>query len=125
MDETATSILVRKYVEGWKTADRATILETLDPDCVIIESYGPIYRGKEMVERWITSWFGAGNEISRWDVTSFSLTDEGCFFEWIFECTFDGKQGGFEGASIARFKHNKILFLREYATTAPLYEWAG
>jgi ketosteroid isomerase-like protein len=125
MNETVTSTLVHRYVEGWKTADRAAVLETLDPDCVIIESYGPIYRGKEMVERWITSWFGAGNEISRWDVTSFSLIDEVCFFEWIFECTFDGKRDGFEGASIARFKHDKIHFLREYATTAPLYEWAG
>jgi hypothetical protein len=36
-----------------------------------------------------------------------------------------GKRGGFEGASIARFKNGKIVSLREYAMTAPRYEWQG
>lgn len=125
MNETIASALIHRYMEGWKTADQAAILDTLDPQCVVIESYGPIYRGKEMVELWIASWLGPGNTVDRWDITSFSMADDVCFFEWVFACTFDGKPGGFEGASIAHFKHDKIFFLREYATTAPLYEWAG
>lgn len=28
-------------------------------------------------------------------------------------------------AAIARLEENKIAYLREYATTAPLYDWTG
>lgn len=99
------------------------ILDTLDPECVVIESYGPIYRGSEMVGQWIDAWFVDNNCVDRWDVTSFHNADGTCFFEWVFECTFAHNCGGFEGASIAQFKNEKIIFLREYAMTAPRYEW--
>lgn len=117
--------LFHSYVEGWKTGDREKILSTLDLECVIIESYGPTYRGKEMVGRWIDSWLAPGNTVDRWDVTSLSTGEEACFFEWFFECTYDGDRSGFEGASIVRVRDEKIIFLREYAMTAPRFEWSG
>ena len=76
--------LILTYVEGWKSGDREKILSTLDPACVVIESYGPTYRGKEMIGRWIDSWFAPGNIVNRWDITSLFVTDEACFFEWFF-----------------------------------------
>ena len=125
MGDASPNQLVLNYVEGWKSGDREQILSTLDPACVVIESYGPTYRGKEMVGRWIDSCFAPGNVVNRWDVTSLYVTDEACFFEWIFECTYKGSRSGFEGASLARVSNRKIHFLREYAMTAPRYEWEG
>ena len=53
--------LLRTYVEGWKECDRAKILGTLDPDCVVVESLGAVYRGSARVGEWIDAWFGEGN----------------------------------------------------------------
>lgn len=125
MRDASPKPLIVTYVEGWKLGDREKILSTLDPACVIIESYGPTYRGKEMIGRWIDSWFAPGNIVNRWDITSFSITDEVCFFEWFFEYMYAGNRSDFEGASLARVRQGKISFLREYAMTAPRYEWQG
>jgi SnoaL-like domain len=125
MNEASAGQIIHAYVEGWKAGDRAKILSTLDPKCVIIESYGPTYRGIEMVGRWIDSWHAPGNRVNRWDVTSLYLADEICFFEWVFECTYAGERSEFEGASIASLCAEKIVWLREYAMTAPRFEWEG
>jgi len=125
MNNDAIREVVLTYIAGWKESNRDKILECFDPECVVIESYGPTYRGLEMVSRWITSWFAPGNEVNQWDVTSLYTADETCFFEWIFECTYMGERAGFEGASIACLKNGKIVYLREYAMTAPRYEWPG
>src|SRR6516164_2931109 len=47
MNDASTKQLLLAYVEGWKSGDREKILNTLDPACVVIESYGPTYRGKK------------------------------------------------------------------------------
>ena len=125
MHDAVAHRLILTYVQGWIAADREQILGTFDPACVIIESYGPTYRGKDMIARWIDSWFAPGNIVTRWDVTSCFATDEICFFEWIFECRYAGELSGFEGASLARVSNGKIIHLREYAMTAPRYEWEG
>ena len=125
MHSTSPKKLILQYTEGWLAANREQILSTLDPACLIIESYGPTYRGKEMVGRWFDSWFAPGNRVNRWEVTSFYTGDEAYFFEWIFECTYAGQQYNFEGASVARLSQGKITSLREYAMTAPRYEWEG
>src|SRR5579884_4006607 len=125
MGDASPDQLVLNYVEGWKIGDREKILSTLDPACVVIESYGPVYRGKEMVGRWIDSWFAPGNTVNRWEVTSLYVANDACFFEWFFDCTHAGKRSGFEGASLARIANEKITSLREYAMTAPRYEWEG
>ncbi|WP_194909171.1 hypothetical protein [Catenulispora rubra] len=45
--------------------------------------------------------------------------------EWIFSCTSHGEAATFEGATIARLDGGRIASLREYATSAPLYDWTG
>ncbi len=125
MDASAAHQLILQYVEGWKLANSDMILDTLHPECVVIESYGPTYRGMDTVARWIKAWFVDGNCVNSWDVTSFHFADDTCFFEWDFRCTYDGNRAGFEGSSIARFGTEKIIYLREYAMTAPRYEWQG
>ena len=125
MESTSPTQLILSYIEGWIAGNREQILSTLDSACVVIESYGPTYRGKEMVGRWIDSWFAPGNIVNRWEVTSLYTVDESCFLEWIFECTYEGSRSSFEGASLAQVRQGKIISLREYAMTAPRYEWGG
>ena len=108
------------YIEGWKSGDRENILSTLDPGCVLIEADGEPFRGKEVISRMLDSRVIPGNTVERWEITSFYVTDEACFFEWSFACTYAGRHHGFEGASIARVNQENIVFLRENAMVAPL-----
>jgi len=117
--------LIRQYVDGWREGDAAKILGTVTDDCVITESHGPTYRGKDQVARWVDTWFGAGGEVLAWDIRSFETLGEAACFEWSFTCKWLGERYEFEGASVVRFRDEKIASIREYTTTAPLYDWEG
>jgi len=124
-EDNVASRVICNYVEGWKAADSRRILDTLEPDCVVVESHGPTYRGRDQVERWIESWFAEGDTVDRWDVTSLLVSNGVCAFEWTFSCTLAGELHSFEGASFARLNAGRIAFLREYRMTEPRHGWAG
>jgi ketosteroid isomerase-like protein len=113
------------YIDAWRSHDVAGVLATLAEDCVITESYGPVYRGHRRVEQWMRAWFAAGGSVDGWEITSHLAAGEALIAEWIFSCTWQGKAATFEGATIARLAGEKIAYLREYATSAPLYDWTG
>jgi ketosteroid isomerase-like protein len=119
--------LITAYVEGWKTDDAARIIDTLAPNCVIVESHGPTYRGLEIARQWIEDWLGAGNSVDRWDVTSFCFdeAEQVAVFEWGFECTADGVHYEIDGISIAEFAGGEIVAVREYRMTELPYERTG
>ena len=120
MNQTHEEEVVRDYVQGWKEQNGAKVLSTLHPDCVLIESDGAIIRGAKAIirslERRIAGEYGPW-KIDRWDINTLAASGELCFLEW----TFEGRHS-FEGASVVRFKDAKIIHLREYRTTQPLYE---
>jgi ketosteroid isomerase-like protein len=116
---------LRAYLDGWRRHDIPAVLATLADDCVVIESYGPVYRGKQRVEEWMNAWFGGGGTVDKWDITSEAEAGRTLVAEWHFECTWKGSPGAFDGSTIARLHDGRITYLREYATTAPLYEWIG
>jgi hypothetical protein len=120
MNHDAIKQLVYTYFEGWKSGDREKILGTLDPGGVLIEADGEAFRGKEAISNMLETRVIPGNKVERWDITSLYVTDEVCFLEWVFACTYAGEHGGFEGASIVRVNHEKIVSLREYATVPSL-----
>ena len=91
MNQDAARQLVEDYVEGWKQDDPGMILDTLSPDCVVIESHGPTYRGHEVIQKWVVSWFAEGSRIDRWDITNFQSLGDVAVFEWEFVCTVDEK----------------------------------
>ncbi len=122
--DTAAQVVVT-YIAGWREHDPARVLSTLDPDCVIVESYGPVYRGTARVAQWLDAWFGDSNTVDRWEITSLLAGTGEVMIEWRFACTWHGQPAAFEGASVARLKGDKIVYLREYVTTAPLYDWEG
>ena len=113
------------YIDAWRRHDVAGVLATLADDCVIIECYGPVYRGKRRVEQWMRAWFDAGGSVDDWQITAQAAAGDVLIAEWLFSCTWRGKAATFEGASVARLNGERIAYLREYATTAPLYDWTG
>jgi ketosteroid isomerase-like protein len=125
MEAEAAEKLIRSYVEGWREGNIDKILGTVAQDCVVIESHGPTYHGADQIARWVDTWFGAGGEVLLWEIRSLEVLGESGFFEWSFACKWLGKRYDFDGASVVRFRDEKIASIREYATTAPLYNWEG
>jgi ketosteroid isomerase-like protein len=116
---------LHEYVTGWQRHDAAAVLATLADDCVIIECYGPVYRGKQRVEQWMRTWLDAGGSVTGWEITTHAAAGDTLIAEWLFSCVWHGKAATLEGATIARLTDEKISYLREYTTTAPRYDWTG
>lgn len=114
--------LIKHYVKGWKKGSEKIILDTIVPDCVVIESDGSVYRGSQTVARWIKNWNEEGSTVTIWDIASYYETSEVAFFEWTFACVVKGQHRQFDGMSIVKFKKDKISYLREYKTTKPFHE---
>jgi len=71
------------------------------------------------------AWLDAGGSVDAWQITMQSPVGDVLIAEWVFSCTWQGKAATFEGATVARLTGEKIAYLREYTTTAPLYDWTG
>ncbi|MDA8204905.1 MAG: nuclear transport factor 2 family protein [Thermaerobacter sp.] len=117
--------LLEQYVEGWKSRHIEAVLSTLANDCVVTECYGPVYKSHDRVRQWMATWFAAGGRVLEWDIRSFVGGRNAAAIEWTFRCWWREDEFAFDGASVARFDGGKIATLREYTTTAPLYEWQG
>ena len=114
-----------EYIDAWRRHDVEGVLRTLADDCVITECYGPVYHGRDRVEQWMRAWLTAGGSVDSWEVTWHAGTSDFHVAEWRFGSTWQGDSETFEGASLARLNGEKITYLREYATTAPRYDWTG
>lgn len=114
--------LVERYVRGWRTNDLSGILTTLTPDCVVMESHGPTYRGLDDVEQWVRDWIETGSRVTRWDVLAFLVDGPAAAFEWGFECVVDGTRYALDGATVVRFDHGRIAFIHEYRMTEPSFD---
>jgi hypothetical protein len=123
MEREQAKRLVTYYVQGWKDSNPALILSTLAPDCLIIESHGPTYRGIEHVKQWVDVWFAHGGIVNQWEITSFYCEGSTATFEWAFDCTVDGDRYTFEGCSVVHFDAAHIRSIREYRMTDPAYDW--
>jgi ketosteroid isomerase-like protein len=116
---------LEQYIAGWRAHDAAAILATLAPDCVVIESFGPIYQGHDCVARWVSTWLAEDGRVIDWTIRDLRSSSEGEAAEWTFHYTWRGEEKSFDGATIAKLQAGKLLYLREYATTATLYDWQG
>ncbi|SEM91587.1 SnoaL-like domain-containing protein [Sphingomonas gellani] len=116
---------LEQYIAGWRAHDADAILATLTPDCVVIESFGPIYRGHDRVARWVSTWLAQDGRVIDWTIRDLRPCAEGEVAEWTFRYTWRGEENSFDGATIAMLRDGRISYLREYATTAALYDWHG
>ncbi len=117
--------LIEKYIAGWRAHDLDAILETLTDDCVVIESFGPVYHGHQWIKAWVATWLSQGGQVLEWtmrDIQSFGDIE---IAEWTFHYKWRGEENTFDGATVAKLNGGKLSYLREYATTADLYHWQG
>ena len=114
-----------EYIDAWRPNDPAAIAATVTADVLVIESYGPMYRGAPMVRHWAEAWLAAGGRVLGWTITDEFATADRIAAEWRFECHWDGADHAFDGSTLATIHGGKISMLREYATSAPLYNWEG
>ncbi|MFJ4045234.1 nuclear transport factor 2 family protein [Microbacterium sp. NPDC089987] len=117
--------VLTEYINAWVANDPERIAAMVGPECVVTECYGPVYRGRDRVLQWARTWFAAGGVVHRWDTTEHLVVSGHEVAQWSFECTWDGNRSTFEGATIARTAGGLIVALREYQTTAELYDWGG
>jgi hypothetical protein len=117
--------LLETYIDGWRRADRGQILSVLAPDCVVIECYGPVYRGIPTVGAWVEAWFARGCTVDDWQITSLQEGGNGGAAEWRFAYTEGDETSVINGATVFRVEDHRMTYLREYQTTAPLYDWQG
>lgn len=113
------------YMAVWVAGDVERIAAAVAEDCVIAESYGPVYRGRAEVRRWAERWFAAGGIVHRWESADLIVAGDREVAQWTFECTWEGERTAFDGATVARIGGGLVADLREYQTTAPLYDWNG
>ena len=113
--------VIDQYTEGWITADREKILNSLTPNCEIIESHGPLYVGTASIRAWIDNWHQAGGRVISWDITSFNSFEDGACYEWNFCCLWEEAKDSFSGCTIIKMEDDRIGFLREYRMTHPPY----
>lgn len=127
MKEKEALIQLHHYIDGWKSNDLSMILSSLDENCVIIESHGPIYKGIGDVERWFEFWLAASSKINKWDLLSFCFCakEQTAFAEWDFCCISGEVEYNLPGISVFKFSEQKISFIHEYRMTRPAYHWKG
>lgn len=117
--------LLRAYIDAWARHDVAGVLTTLAQDCVVVESYGPVYHGLARVEEWMTQWIAQGGSVTSWVINREFEASKALVAEWSFACVWDDRPASFDGATIALLDDNNLIHVREYATTSPLYDWTG
>lgn len=113
------------YIAAWKEHDAESVAARVTENCLVAECYGPVYRGRDRVRGWAAAWFAAGGVIHSWEISDHFVAGEREAAQWRFDCTWAGKRESFEGCSIGWTDKGLVSQLREYQTTAPLYEWTG
>ena len=116
-----STIIAASYVQSWLNHDEALFLSLLAPDVLVVESYGPVTG----VAQECAAWFRgsarrppAFGRVTRWELGR-SYFDDGrsaVFCEWDFECVYEGKIGGFLGASLYLLRDGLVTELHEYKT---------
>lgn len=114
-----------EYVRAWVAGDAARIADAVAEDCLVVESNGPVHRGRHRVRKWATAWFEEGGVVHRWDVLDHIVAGDREVIRWTVETTWRGERGSADGATIARVRDGLVLEVREYQTTQPPYDWTG
>lgn len=107
------------YCQAWLHRDGAALGGLLSPDIVVVECYGPEYRGLEEVEAWFAGWHAQGGRVLAWDVTEAGAFRGGVCLKWRFCCRWDGRESCFDGVSLMDFdERGRISRIEEYSAKA-------
>ncbi len=119
MNKDKANRLITEYVNGWINGDAARVLNTLAPDCLIVESHGPRFEGRDEVEKWINDWNQDGSKVIEWEIKNKLLQDTNAAFQWYFRCIMKGREYKIDGASFVEFRDERISIIFEYMQTKP------
>ena len=101
MNKDKANRLITEYINGWINGDAARVLNTLAPDCLIVESHGPRFEGRDEVEKWINDWNQDGSKVIEWEIKNKLLQDTNAAFQWYFRCIMKGREYKIDGAAPA------------------------
>jgi hypothetical protein len=125
MDYAFSKTLIETYIEGWLKGDKDLVLSVLSPEITIGQYSGPIVSGKNDVAVWFKEWLESKGEILRWDVVTFFYIRETAVYEWELEARVEGHTFKTHGMSLAVFRHDEIISIREYCKTKHPYPWTA
>lgn len=116
MEKAQARTLVKRYFDSWLFPNPTQFLSCLHPAGVVRECTGAQYSGREQHSKWFAAWNSGGNRVKSWDLRSFGYDgdSQSAFAEWYFQCTFEGVDYDWLGASVIRFREGMILELNEY-----------
>ena len=103
------------YCRAWLECDKENFLSLLAPNIVVVECYGPEYRGMQECEDWFTDWHVRGGKVLAWDIKRAGAYDDGACLKWYFECLWEGQVTGFDGTTLFDFDaQGRIVRIEEY-----------
>ena len=105
---------IRAYFAAWMKRDAGVLDEVFARDVVYVECYGPEYCGLDQMHRWFRKWNAKG-KVLEWEITRTICQGNTVVAEWYFHYAFEGKEGKFDGVTVADFDNKgKIVKLCEY-----------
>lgn len=65
-----STAIAASYMQSWLNQDEALFLGLLAPDVLVVESYGPVYRGHAECAAWFRGWHGAPafGRVTKWEL---------------------------------------------------------
>lgn len=107
---------MEKYIEAWLNKDVRLFLSLLDEDVVVHECTGDTYLNKQVAENWFNGWHAEGNKVLAWDIKNHFYDEEKevATVTWRFTCLYQEKEYTFDGATVVKFRDDKIVELDEY-----------
>lgn len=114
--------VIRQWFDLWITNSEADLTPLFSEKAVYIESWGPEYYGRNMIERWFRDWHETGRVLI-WNIQEFLHAEDSTVVRWYFQCQMNGEEPvGFDGLTLIRWdSHDKITFLQEYGCTSKRY----
>lgn len=86
------------------------------------ESYGPEYHGLLEIKEWFKTWHH-NFHLNNWEIKSFIHSQDITIVEWYFSCSSKTSKSAFDGVSLIKWNEkNKIIELKEFASTLPKYD---
>lgn len=113
--------IIEEWFHSWYESNWNRFDEIFEFEVYYSESWGPMYQGIKEMMIWKDEWHQHAF-LNEWRIDKIYHLDTISFVEWYFDCCDNGKQHVFHGISVIEWSDNdKILSLKEYASSLPQY----
>lgn len=115
--------ILRMWFAMWLQKKDLGIQKIFVEDAVYIESWGPMYQGREKICHWFQEWNTRGS-VLQWDIRQFFHREEETMVLWYFKNQMqNGRIEAFDGVTYVKWspKH-QIVFLQEFGCNTDRYD---